>query len=112
MQLFSTDVPQTSGCTFKQFELLEKYVQISDEVRGWSCFSNVGLAGIMWAVLAGTVLGFCPSASAASYPRIAIDQEAKPLWEFWFNFLLTHCLHGTKCAIRQREGHCNFGSRW
>ena len=26
---------QNSGTVFKQYELLEKYVQISDEVRGW-----------------------------------------------------------------------------
>lgn len=39
-------------------------------------------------------------------------QAAKPVWDFWYEFLHRGCLHGRDCVRRKRDGACNHGSRF
>ncbi|GLC46848.1 hypothetical protein PLESTB_001541000 [Pleodorina starrii] len=43
-----------------------------------------------------------------SYTKIPL-QNAKVLWEFWYEFLRTNCIHGHNCSRRSRGEPCSSG---
>ena len=38
-------------------------------------------------------------------------QVAFDLWNFWYGFMRTACIHGSECAERRRYGFCGRGPR-
>ncbi|KAF5834029.1 hypothetical protein DUNSADRAFT_9468 [Dunaliella salina] len=45
------------------------------------------------------------------YRPLRNDEEAERLWKWWHTTLVTCCLHGPNCQVRNVKGHCETGSR-